>query len=337
VATALKLQVAPKKLEYDVLVIGGGPAGLTAAVYGASEGLSTILAERGVPGGQAGTSSRIENYLGFPFGISGDELARRALDQAKRLGAEVIVTRSVEALDTDARTVTLDDDGEVLHAKTIILAMGVTWRRLSHESLERLRGKGVYYGASRGEASSVQGKDVFLVGGGNSAGQAALFFANHARSVTLVVRGETLASSMSHYLIEQLKTKDNITISTRCEITSAHGDEHLEEIEMIDHVLGKTERRGAAAVFVMIGADALTDWLPSTIARDANGYILTGQDAAKAGGWYCQRDPYLLETNVPGIFAVGDVRAGSVKRIATSVGEGSMAIAFAHKYLAAPD
>jgi thioredoxin reductase (NADPH) len=336
VAMALGLQVMPKQREYDVLIVGGGPAGLTSAVYGASEGLSTILIESVVPGGQAGTSSRIENYLGFPFGISGDELARRALDQAKRLGAEVVVTRTVEAIDTATRTVTLDG-GETLHARAIILSMGVTWRRLKHETLEKLHGKGVYYGASRGEATSIQGKNVFLIGGGNSAGQAALFFANHANSVTLLVRAETLSSSMSHYLIEQLKTKDNVRVATRSEVAAAHGTEHLEALDITDHATGKTDRHEAAALFVMIGADAKTGWLPDKIARDVYGYIVTGAEAAKMRDWNCKRDPHLLETSVPGVFAVGDVRAGSVKRIATSVGEGSMAIAFTHKYLAAPD
>lgn len=333
VAAAIGLCVFPSATEaYDVAIIGGGPAGLAAAVYGASEGLSTILFEEEAPGGQAGTSSRIENYLGFPFGISGDELAHRALLQATRMGAEVVVTRTVQRIDVDSRTLALDG-GDAIRAKSIVLAMGVSWRRLDVASVERLRGRGVYYGAAPGETRFVQGGDVYLVGGGNSAGQAAINFSNFANSVTLLVRGASLASSMSHYLIEQLKTKPNVRIETRAEVVDAFGDDHLEEIVVVDRASGESTTRRASALFILIGADAETAWLPSAILRDTLGYVLTGRDA-RTDGWPLERYPYILETSVPGIFAAGDVRAGSVKRVAAGVGEGSMSIAFVHQFLA---
>jgi thioredoxin reductase (NADPH) len=333
VASAIGLSVAPKQAHYDVVIIGGGPAGLAAAVYGASEGLSTILIEREAPGGQAGTSSRIENYLGFPFGVSGDELAKRALQQAKRMGAEITVTRTVQRLDVESHTVFLDG-GDVLRGKTIVLAPGVTWRRLNVPSLDPFGGKGAYYGAARGEGRAVQGKEIYLVGGGNSAGQAAIFFANHADRVTLLVRGDDLAKCMSHYLIEQLKTKSNIRIELQSEVAAAYGDDHLEAIDVTNRATRETTRRPTAALFVMIGADAETGWLPEEIQRDARGYVLTGSEVEKSGCWPIERHPYLLETSAPGIFAAGDVRAGSVKRVAAGVGEGSMAIAFVHQFLA---
>ena len=333
VAKAIGLSVTPEREEYDVAIIGGGPAGLAAAVYGSSEGLSTILLEREAPGGQAGTSSRIENYLGFPFGVSGDELAYRALQQAKRLGAEIVVTRSVKSLDADSRTIVLDG-GDTLRAKTVVLAPGVAWRKLNIPVLDKLRGCGVYYGAGRGEGRLVQGSDIYIVGGGNSAGQAAIAFSNFANTVTLLVRGDALAKSMSHYLIQQLKTKSNVRVEVQSEIVQAYGDDHLEAIDVANRASGETTRREAAAVFVMIGADAETAWLPDEILRDARGYIITGTEVLKDLRWPIDRDPYLLETTVPGIFAVGDVRAGSVKRVAAGVGEGSMAIAFVHQHLA---
>jgi thioredoxin reductase (NADPH) len=333
IARAIGLSVSPTRAAYDVAIVGGGPAGLAAAVYGASEGLSTILLEREAPGGQAGTSSRIENYLGFPFGISGDDLAHRSLQQAKRLGAEIVVTRSVQRVDAASRTLWLDGD-DALQAETIVLATGVAWRRLEIASLDRLRGRGVYYGAAPGEAKSVQGKDVYLVGGGNSAGQAAVNFANFAKSVTLLVRGEALAASMSHYLIEQLKTKSNVRVETQSEVVDAYGEDHLEEIAVTNGATRQTTRRAAAALFILIGANAETAWLPAAIERDARGFVMTGPDVLRGGSWALGRDPYLLETSVAGIFAVGDVRAGSVKRVAAGVGEGSMVIAFVHQYRA---
>lgn len=333
IAEAIGLCVSPEREFYDAAIVGAGPAGLAAAVYAASEGLSTILLDREAPGGQAGTSSRIENYLGFPFGVSGDDLAHRALQQAKRLGAEIVVTRAVESFDADSRTLFLDGE-DVLRAKTIVLATGVSWRQLNMPSLDRLRGLGVYYGAAPGEAKFVQGQHVYLVGGGNSAGQAAVNFSNFATSVTLLVRGDSLAKSMSYYLIEQLNKKANISIETHSELVDAYGDDHLEAIAIRNSQTGGTSRRDAAALFILIGADAETAWLPRAIERDARGYVLTGPDVLRNGRWTLERDPYLLETSVPGIFAVGDVRAGSVKRVAAAVGEGSMAIAFVHQYLA---
>ncbi len=332
IAVAIGLCVFPPARTYDVAIVGGGPAGLAAAVYGASEGLSTILLEREAPGGQAGTSSRIENYLGFPFGISGDELAHRALQQGTRLGATIVVTRSVDGIDVDKRTLTLDG-GDVIYAKAILLTTGVSWRRLDIASLERLRGRGVYYGAAPGEVKSVQGQDVYLVGGGNSAGQAAINFSNYAKSVTILVRGDSLAGSMSHYLIEQLNTKPNVRVETHAEVTDGYGTDRLEGIVVTNNASGERMSKAAAALFILIGADAQSEWLPAAIARDARGYILTGRDALKAGGWPLERYPYILETSVPGIFAAGDVRSDSIKRVAAGVGEGSMTIAFVHQYL----
>jgi thioredoxin reductase (NADPH) len=332
IATVAGLTVAPGRAHYDVVIVGGGPAGLTAAVNSASEGLQTGLIESFAPGGQAGTSTRIENYTGFPFGVSGDELASRALQQAKRLGAEIVVTRRVEAIDPAELTVRLDG-GDVLRTKSIVLAMGVEWRRLQVDSVDRFVGSGVYYGAARSDASLAQGNDVYLIGAGNSAGQSAIFFSNHARSVTLLVRGESLAASMSHYLIEQIETKANIRVETRSEVVEVHGDEQLEAIEIIDRRTGTTSRRDARVLFVLIGAEAATDWLPAEISRDKHGFVLTGTDAMKAGQWKADREPFALETSAPGIFAVGDIRSGSVKRVAASVGEGGIAIALVHRYL----
>jgi thioredoxin reductase (NADPH) len=332
IATVAGLTVAPGRAHYDVVIVGGGPAGLTAAVNSASEGLQTGLIESFAPGGQAGTSTRIENYTGFPFGVSGDELASRALQQAKRLGAEIVVTRRVEAIDPAELTVRLDG-GDVLRTSSIVLAMGVEWRRLEVDSVDRLVGSGVYYGAARSDASLAQGNDVYLIGAGNSAGQSAIFFSHHARSVTLLVRGESLAASMSHYLIEQIATKTNIRVETRSEVVEVHGDEQLEAIEVIDRRAGTTSRRDAKVLFVLIGAKAATDWLPADISRDKHGFVLTGIDAMKAGQWTADREPFALETSAPGIFAVGDIRSESVKRVAASVGEGGIAIAFVHRYL----
>jgi thioredoxin reductase (NADPH) len=333
VAPLLGLQTSATLPEYDTVVIGGGPAGLAAAVYGASEGLCTVVVEREAPGGQAGTSSRIENYLGFPSGVSGDELASRALQQAKRLGAEILVTRSVTRINATTREVFLDGD-EVVRARTIILATGVTWRRLAIEGFDKFIGKGVYYGASRNEVSATQGLDIHLIGAGNSAGQAAMYFANHARKVTLLVRGTSLEDSMSRYLIEQIRGKSNIAVELQSEVHAAHGDTYLTAIDIRDRVRNTMSRHECGGLFIFIGADAETEWLPADIARDRRGYVLTGDDVVKAERWSSDRDPYLLETSVPGVFACGDVRLSPVKRVASAVGEGSMAIAFVHRYLA---
>jgi thioredoxin reductase (NADPH) len=305
---------------------------LAAAVYGASEGLSTIVVEREAPGGQAGTSSRIENYLGFPSGVSGDELAMRALQQARRLGAEILVTRSITRIDAATRQVHLDG-GDVIRARTIILACGVTWRQLSIDGFDRLAGKGISYGAARSEAPNTHGVDVHIVGAGNSAGQAALFFSTHARSVTILCRGDTLERSMSRYLIDQVAAQPNIRALYRTEVVAVHGDVSLEAIDVRDSTTGETTRLDSGGLFLFIGADPQTGWLPPEIELDQRGFILTGSELRAANGWAHERDPYLLETSVPGIFACGDVRFSPVKRVAAAVGEGSMAIAFVHQYL----
>jgi thioredoxin reductase (NADPH) len=332
-AELLGLQTKAHPCEYDTVIVGGGPAGLAAAVYGASEGLRTLVIEREAPGGQAGTSSRIENYLGFPNGVSGDELANRALQQARRLGAEILVTRCVERIDPATREIFLDGN-DVVRARTVILATGVTWRHLAVDGVARLIGKGINYGSARSEASATHGNDIHLIGAGNSAGQAALFFANHARTVTLIVRGDSLEKGMSHYLIEQVRAKENIAVKLRSEVAAVHGDTHLTAIDIHDHGSESVSQHECHGLFVFIGADADTEWMPAEIARDARGYVLTGDKVVSAGRWSQDRDPYLLETSVPGIFACGDVRLSPVKRVAAAVGEGSMAIALVHQYLA---
>ncbi len=336
VAELLGLSTEPQAAEYDIVVVGAGPAGLAAAVYGSSEGLGTIVVEREAPGGQAGTSSRIENYLGFPSGVSGDELARRALQQARRLGAEILVTRSITRIDAATRQVHLDG-GDVLQAKTIVLACGVSWRQLSVEGFDRLVGKGVFYGAARSEAGNTHGLDVHIVGSGNSAGQAAMYFSNHARSVTMLCRGASLekskGSGMARYLIDQLEARPNVSVLFRTEVVAAHGSESLDAIDVHNSEGGETTRLSSGGLFLFIGADAETQWLPEEIALDDHGYVLTGRDMQASVDWQLDRDPYLLETSVPGIFACGDVRSGPVKRVASAVGEGSLAIAFVQQYL----
>jgi thioredoxin reductase (NADPH) len=336
VAELLGLATDAVAAEYDAVIVGAGPAGLAAAVYGASEGLRTIAIEREAPGGQAGTSSRIENYLGFPAGVSGDELASRALQQARRLGAEILVTRSITRVDAATRHVHLDG-GDVLRARTIILACGVAWRHLSIDGFDRLAGKGIAYGAARSDAANTHGLDVHIVGAGNSAGQAAMFFSNHARSVTILCRGETLERSMSRYLVDQLAARSNIRAMYRTEVVAAHGDVSLEAVDVRNAATAETTRLESGGLFIFIGADAETAWLPPEIALDRHGYVLTGSDVRVAGRWQLERDPYLLETSVPGAFACGDVRFSPVKRVAAAVGEGSMAIAFVHQYLKHPE
>jgi thioredoxin reductase (NADPH) len=332
VAELLDIPTEPAAAGYDTVIVGAGPAGLAAAVYAASEGLETIVIEREAPGGQAGTSSRIENYLGFPSGVSGEELSSRALQQARRLGAEILVTRSITRIDAATHQVHLDG-GDVLRAPTIILACGVRWRHPAIEGFDRLAGKGIFYGAARSEAANTHGLDIHIIGAGNSAGQAALFFSTHARRVTIVYRGETLEKSMSQYLVDQLATRANIDVLYRTEVVAAHGDSSLEAIDVHDAATGETSRLESGGLFTFIGADAETAWLRPEIALDPKGYVLTGSDVRAAGRWQLDRDPYLLETSVPGIFACGDVRFSPVKRVAAAVGEGSMAIAFVHQYL----
>jgi thioredoxin reductase (NADPH) len=336
-AEGVGIQVEPERETYDVVVVGGGPTGLAAAVYGASEGLRTLLVEREATGGQAGTSTRIENYLGFPSGVSGDDLASRAREQALRLGAEIVVTRSIEAITPNAscHTVTLDR-GLELGARAVILATGVSYRALPADGIDAFLGIGVFYGAARTEAAAMRGREVILVGGGNSAGQAAAFFADYAARVTILIRGAGLEASMSRYLIDELDRKPNVEVRTGGEITAFAGDERLERVTIRNRADDSLDEVRADAVFIFIGADANTGWLPEQLVRDERGYVCTGRDVTDLmpDGWPLERDPFLLETSVPGIFAAGDVRHGSVKRVASGVGEGSIAIAFVHEHLA---
>jgi thioredoxin reductase (NADPH) len=339
-ADRLGLNTVPAQPSYDLTIIGAGPAGLAAAVYGASEGLCTLLIEREAPGGQAGTSSRIENYLGFPTGISGDDLGTRALQQAKRFGVEIVVARDVVGIESDSdgkAVAVLLDGGDRVETRSIVIATGVAWRELEVVGADSLVGRGIYYGAARTEALNTRGRDIFLIGGGNSAGQAAMFFANYARTVTILVRGPSLVATMSHYLIAQLESKANVKIEVLSQVVGVEGSDHLEAIVIEDRRSGERRRQPTDALFVFIGADAKTSWLPPAVICDKRGYVCTGRDvtdlvAQQNGSWPLERDPYLLETSVPGIFAVGDVRHGSIKRVASGVGEGSMAIAFIHQY-----
>jgi thioredoxin reductase (NADPH) len=339
VADAVGLTTEPGRDFYDIIIVGGGPGGLGAAVYGASEGLRTVLVEKRAVGGQAGQSSRIENYLGFPDGVSGAQLTERARRQASKFEAEVITTREVAGLDVrgSARTVRFADGGE-LSAHTVILATGVAYRPLVAPGIDTLTGRGVFYGSAATEGPACKGTDVFIVGGANSAGQAALFFAQHARSVTIVVRGDSLERSMSYYLIQQIAAVPNIQVRTRCEVVEAHGDDHLQAITLCDGKQGTTSTYDCGHMFVFIGAEPRTDWLDGTVARDARGFVCTGpdllgSDGKRPKGWDRERDPFYLESSVPGIFAVGDVRANSVKRVASAVGEGAMAVTLVHRYL----
>jgi len=339
-AERLGLNTVPAQPSYDVTIIGAGPAGLAAAVYGASEGLCTLLIEREAPGGQAGTSSRIENYLGFPTGISGDDLGTRALQQAKRFGVEMVVARDVIGIEAGSNGNALGvllDGGDRVETRSIVIATGVAWRELEVVGADSLVGRGIYYGAARTEALNTRGRDIFLIGGGNSAGQAAMFFASYARTVTILVRGPSLVATMSHYLIAQLASKANVKIEVLSQVVAVEGSDHLEAIVIEDRRSGERRRQPTDALFVFIGADAKTSWLPPAVICDERGYVCTGRDvtdlvAQHNGTWPLERDPYLLETSVPGVFSVGDVRHGSIKRVASGVGEGSMAIAFIHQY-----
>jgi thioredoxin reductase (NADPH) len=338
VAVRLGLRTRAHLDFYDVAIIGGGPAGLAASVYGASEGLKTVMVEREAPGGQAGLSSRIENYLGFPSGLSGSVFARRAVDQAKRFGVEIVSPQEVRGLRVDGpyRYVQLTDNTE-LSCHALILATGVQWRKLGIPGEDRLQGAGVYYGAGSTEAISCRDEDVYLVGGANSAGQAAMFFSKFARRVILLVRGPSLAETMSQYLIDQIQSTDNIAVEFGTRVVEVHGEDHLDSISIACDRSGEIRQVPASALFIFIGATPRTDWLDGTVQRDERGFILTGPDLLRDGkkpkGWTNDREPGLLETNVPGVFAVGDVRHGSIKRVASGVGEGSVAIQFVHQYL----
>lgn len=322
---------------YDVAIVGGGPAGLAAAVYGASEGLRTVMVEREAPGGQAGMSSRIENYLGFPSGLSGGDLARRAVVQARRFGVEIVSAEATALrLDGPYRFLKLAD-GDELSCHALLVATGVQWRKLEAPGVQRLTGAGIYYGAAMTEAMLTRGEDVFVVGGANSAGQAAMYFSKYARRVVMLVRGSSLATSMSQYLINQLKETANVQIEFNSSVVEAHGEEHLEAISVLCSSTNEVNKVPANSLFIMIGAAPNTNWLAGIVERDERGFILSGRDLIRDGkrpkGWQLDRDPGLLETNVPGIFVVGDVRHGSVKRVASGVGEGSVAISFIHQYL----
>jgi thioredoxin reductase (NADPH) len=325
---------------YDLIIIGGGPAGLAAAVYGASEGLSTLLIERQAPGGQAGMSSNIENYLGFPSGLTGSNLARRAVAQAIRFGAEILTPQEAVGIRVDGpyRIVKLRDGTEI-SSHVVIIACGVSYRNLDGvEGIEKLTGAGVYYGASMVDALSVKGEDIFMVGGANSAGQAAIHFAKYAKTVTLLVRGDSLNKSMSRYLIHQINETPNVHILLNSKVTEVHGENRLEFITITNTQTRQLQTVPTSGLYIFIGAVPHTDAAVGLIERDANGFILTGQDLMQNGhmrprGWTLDRPPFLLETNVPGIFAAGDVRHGSTKRVATGVGEGSIAVQLAHQYL----
>ncbi len=338
VAQKVGLRTHAETSFYDLAIVGGGPAGLAAAVYGASEGLHTMMIEREAPGGQAGMSSRIENYLGFPSGLSGTDLARRAVAQARRFGVEILSPQEAVTARTEGsyRILKMADGGEIsCHA--LMIATGVQWRRLEAPGIDRLQGAGVYYGGGTTEAMSCKGEIIYVVGGANSAGQAAMNFAKYAERVVILVRGASLASTMSQYLIDQIKETPNIQLWAHASVVEAHGETHLEEISVQCSDTNKLERVAASAMFIFIGALPRTDWLGDVVERDERGFVLTGPDLIRDGkpptGWNLERDPFLLETNVPGIFAVGDVRHGSVKRVASSVGEGSVAVQFIHQYL----
>jgi thioredoxin reductase (NADPH) len=337
-ASRVGLATTPSKDFYDLIVIGGGPAGLGAAVYGASEGLRTVLVERTATGGQAGQSSRIENYLGFPDGVSGAQLTDRARRQATKFGAEVLTTRDVVELDIkgSARGVRFAD-GTTIDGHTIILATGVSYRQLDAPGLAELTGRGVYYGSALTEAAACLGQDVYIVGGANSAGQAAVYLSRHAKSVTILVRGPSLEKSMSYYLIRQIADIPNIVVRTCTEVVAGSGEDHLESLTLRSTASGQTETVDAQLLFLFIGAAPLTDWLDQVVVRDSAGFVVAGPDLSVGGerprGWELDRMPYHLETSVPGVFVAGDARAESAKRVASAVGEGALAVMLVHRYL----
>ena len=339
-ADRVGLSTTPATDFYDTVIVGGGPAGLGAAVYAASEGLRTVLVEREATGGQAGQSTRIENYLGFPDGVSGAQLTDRARRQAAKFGAEVLTAADVTGLRArgSSLAVTFADGGEVA-AHTVVLATGVSYHTLDAPGIGELTGRGVFYGSAATEAPACAGQDVYVVGGANAAGQAAVFLSRHARRVTLVVRADGLERSMSHYLIRQLRATPNIEVRPNTQVTGAEGGEHLERLRLCDAGTGAVEVVPTGFLFVFIGAAPCTDWLDEVVQRDQRGFVVTGPDLLRGGkrppGWPLDRDPYYLEASVPGVFAAGDARANSVKRVASAVGEGAMAIQLVHRYLEA--
>ena len=338
IADAFGLRTQAQQPLYDVCIVGGGPAGLASAVYAASEGLSTIVVEREAPGGQAGTSAAIENYLGFPKGLSGADLTHRAMAQVQRFGAEMVLARDVVALEQrgPVRAVVLDG-GAAIEARSVIVSTGVSYRRLEADGLDALTGRGVYYGADASDARQVVDDDVYIVGAANSAGQAALNMALHARRVVMIVRASGLEASMSRYLVERIENHPAIEVRTSSEVSAARGDGHLESLTLLDRNDGACEEVQASWLFVFIGAQPRTDWLGKDVVRDGRGYVVTGPDLVRAGEqgtWPLARAPYALETSVPGVFAAGDVRLDSMKRVASAVGEGAMAVHLVHRYLA---
>ncbi|MBV8886724.1 MAG: FAD-dependent oxidoreductase [Chroococcidiopsidaceae cyanobacterium CP_BM_RX_35] len=337
IAEKIGLSTRAQKPFYDLVIVGGGPAGLAAAVYGASEGLRTVMIEREAPGGQAGTSSRIENYLGFPVGLSGADLARRAVTQARRFGVEILSPQEVKGVRVeDPYRIVVLSDGSEISCHALMIATGVSWRKLNVPGIEKLCGAGVYYGAAMTEALSCQNEDVYIVGGANSAGQAAMYMSKYASNVTMLVRGDSLAKSMSQYLIDQIAATENIRVCLHCSVVEVKGETSLEAITIAHADTGEKETLPATSLFIMIGAAPCTDWLDGVVERDERGFVITGRDLMHDGrpkGWILDRDPFLLESSVPGIFVAGDVRQGSVKRVASGVGEGSIAIQFVHQYL----
>jgi thioredoxin reductase (NADPH) len=332
-AGALGIRTRVDSVLYDLVVIGAGPAGLAAAVYGASEGLRTVMVERESPGGQAGQSARIENYLGFPTGLSGLDLSHRAVTQARRLGAEMVLAQEVSGLTRRGTVHAVGlGDGSEIEARAVLVATGVSYTRIGAPGLDDLTGRGVYYGASASEARGTEGDDVYLVGAANSAGQAALNLARYARRVVMLVRADALEKSMSQYLVDRINAAPNIEVRLETEVGSGSGTDHLERLTLVDRRTGATEDVATNWLFVFIGASPRTDWLPDAVARDAKGFILTGPDLGP-GSWPLARPPLLLETSQPGVFAAGDVRLASMKRVASAVGEGAMAVSFVHRYL----
>ena len=337
-AARIGLRTRAETTFYDFVIVGGGPAGLAAAVYGASEGLKTLLLERSAPGGQAGMSSRIENYLGFPSGLTGADLARRALTQAKRFGAEILSPQEAIGLRVDGpyRFVKLRDGNEIsCHA--LLIASGLSWKKLDIPGVEKLQEAGVYYGASMTEAALCSGEDVFVVGGANSAGQAAVYFARFAKSVTMLLRGDSLEKGMSQYLIDQIREVPNIRVETQAEVVEVHGDDHLESITIANHSTESIRTESTSALFIFIGAMPCTAWLRGQLPMDERGYLLTGamlpKDGDRPKGWSEERDPFIFESVIPGVFAAGDTRHSSIKRVASAVGEGSITVQMVHQYL----